>query len=173
MVIDTVEAMKALVASQMQQITDPVVHDALKALLIEPFLQDRKWFYGNSPDDPVFPCWVVADDPANDTRYVYCEEGFGPKIPWGIVFISGLEMGMDSGWFDTLERAFYDSFACGDLPIWNVIKRDVAPEEQLVAHSLNMDDAYKLLEKLKAEQGISKYGHSPYSVEHRIWKSPA
>jgi hypothetical protein len=169
--IDSVEKMKALVESQMQQITDPVVREALQSLLVEPFLQTRNWFYGGEPEI-VFPCWVVADDPENNTRYVYCEEGFGPVIPWGLVSNSGLEMGMDSGWFDTLERAFYDSFACADLLIWNVIKRDENDEERLLAHSLNHEDAYKLIEKLKAEQGIPKYGYSPYSVEHRIWKFP-
>jgi hypothetical protein len=164
--VASVEEMTALVESQMQQITDPVVHDALKALLVKPFLQQRKWDY----DEITYACWVVADDPESDTRFVYCEEGFGPIITWGIVSMSGHEMGMDSGWFKSLEIAFYDSWASDSLPIWNVIKRDVSDDERIIARSLTHDDAFAFLNELNAEQGIPAGRWLVYAIEPRTQK---
>ena len=164
--VDSVEEMKALVESHMEHITDSVVYDALKSLLVEPFLQERKWDY----DDITYTCWVVADDPKSDTRYAYCEEGFGPVIPWGILSISGHEMGMDSSWFQSLERAFYDSCASAPLPIWNVVKRSTNDAERIVATSLTADDADVLLNKLNAEQGIPSGWWRIYAIEPRTQK---
>jgi hypothetical protein len=160
------EEMNTIIESQMEQISDPVVRDALKSLLVEPFLQQRKWDY----DDISYSCWVVADDPKSDTRYIYCEEGFGPSSPWGILSISGHEMGMDSSWFQSLERAFYDSFASIPLPIWNVVKRDADDANRIVASSLTDPEADALLNKLNAEQGIPTGGWLMYAIEPRTQK---
>ena len=48
-----------------------------------------------------------------NTGIAYCPEGFGPRDPWGLVFLSGehMSMGMDSGWFTSLEDAFRESSA--------------------------------------------------------------
>ncbi len=164
--VATAEQINSLMESQMQEITDPVVHDALKSLLVKPFLQARKW----DNDDISYACWVVADDPKSNTRYVYCEEAFGPVIPWGIVSISGFEMGMDSGWFQSLERAFYDSFASFPLPIWNVVKRDSSGEDGIAARSLTFDEADALLNKLNAEQNIPTGYWITYAIEPRTQK---
>jgi len=52
-------------------------------------------------------CWTVLEHQPSGTGIAYCEEGFGPDFPWGLVFLSGphMSMGMDSAWFASLEDA--------------------------------------------------------------------
>jgi len=54
---------------------------------------------------------LVLKHQHSDTGIAYCEQGFGPSDPWGLVFLSGDHMGigMDSGWFSTLESAMRES----------------------------------------------------------------
>ncbi|CAG0933531.1 hypothetical protein TFLX_03094 [Thermoflexales bacterium] len=58
-----------------------------------------------------YPCWIVLEHKESNTGIAYCDYGFGPKDPWGLVFLSGDSMGMDSGWFSSLEDAFRESMA--------------------------------------------------------------
>ena len=55
---------------------------------------------------------MLEHSPSN-TAIAYCEQGFGPSDPWGLAFLSGEHMGigMDCGWFSTLESAMRDSMA--------------------------------------------------------------
>jgi hypothetical protein len=66
------------------------------------------------------PCWIFAEHAASNAAFAYCEDGFGPSAPWGLLFIHGKHMsiGMDCGWFTRLEEAFRDSMAWDgvDLP---------------------------------------------------------
>jgi hypothetical protein len=55
----------------------------------------------------------VLEHPPSNTGIAYSPQGFGPSDPWGLVSLSGDHMGigMDSGWFPTLESAMRDSMA--------------------------------------------------------------
>ena len=108
------EDIERLVQAELGRIADGEIVKAIVPLLVGPRLEDRPWDYG--PDE-TYPCWIVLEHPPSNTCIAYCEEGFGPRCPWGLLFLSGrhLSMGMDSGWFRTLEDAFRDSRAC-DLP---------------------------------------------------------
>ena len=88
---------------------------ALRPLLVVPHVEQREWDYGS--DNQTYPCWIVLEHDPSNTAIVYCAEGFGPASPWGLLFLRGehLSMGMDSGWFSSLEDAFRGSMAC-DLP---------------------------------------------------------
>jgi hypothetical protein len=88
---------------------------ALRKLAVPVRVEERPWSYGEPGQR--FPCWIVADDPDSWTCFCYCEFGFGPQSPWGLLNMldSGpgaltSSMGMDSGWFRTLEDAFLESY---------------------------------------------------------------
>jgi hypothetical protein len=104
-----------LVGSELARIADKSVVGAIIPLLIPPRVEDRGWDYGAS--DQTYPCWIVLEHVPSNTGIAYCAEGFGPRSPWGLLFLKGehLSMGMDSGWFKSLEDAFRDSMAY-DLP---------------------------------------------------------
>jgi len=105
------------VDAELSRIVDTGVLDALKSLLVVPRYEMREWNYGEAGQE--FPCWVVLDHVPTNTCIAYCEYGFGPSTPWGLLFIAGeyLSMGMDSGWYSNLEDAFRESMAWdGDNP---------------------------------------------------------
>jgi hypothetical protein len=66
-----------------------------------------------------YPCWF--QDAQSGGEIAYCEYGFGPRCPWGLVSSADEErhrsMGMGSGWYTTFLDAFFESFACVELPI--------------------------------------------------------
>ena len=96
----------------------------VQALLVEPSLAMRSWDYGDKGDE--YPCWTVLAHPTSNTGIAYCDEGFGPRSPWGLVNLEGARsetsIGMDCSWFTTFMQAFFDSAAATDLSIWRVVK---------------------------------------------------
>ena len=104
-----------LVRSELERISDDRLLAAIRPLLVRARCENRAWDYGVVGQ--TYPCWIVFEHPASNTGIAYCAHGFGPADPWGLLFLSGphLSMGMDSGWFATLEAAFRESPAC-DLP---------------------------------------------------------
>lgn len=103
-----------LARDELNRMAEPVVA-AIRPLLVVPHLEERDWDYG--PAGQRFLCWIVLEHPASNTGIAYCDEGFGPGSPWGLLFLEGqhLSMGPDSGWYSSLEDAFRESMAC-DLP---------------------------------------------------------
>lgn len=104
-----------LVRRELDRITDIKVRTAVQSLLVARYSVDRDWDYG--PPGQTFPCWTVLEHPPSSTAIAYCEQGFGPSCPWGLVWLSGdyMGIGMDSGWFVSLQDAFRQSHAC-DCP---------------------------------------------------------
>ncbi len=77
----------------------------------------RDWDY---KDDTQFPCWIIAVDPKSKTAIAYCEFGFGPACPWGLLNepseFSG--MGPDYCWYSRLEDAIRQSMLWdGENPV--------------------------------------------------------
>jgi hypothetical protein len=111
-----------LVRDELTGVTDPKVRAKIEDFLVEPYCVFRDWDYGEPGTQ--FPCWTVLEHPASNTGIAYCEEGFGPANPWGLVFLLGeyLSIGMDAAWFAYLEDAFRDSHAWEDEnpPGWEV-----------------------------------------------------
>lgn len=102
---------EALVARQVARISQAELLEALRPLLVQPRCEQRPWDYGAAGQ--TYPCWIVAEHQPSNIGIAYCESGFGPSSPWGLLFLRGphLSMGVDSQWFVSLEQAFRDSMA--------------------------------------------------------------
>ncbi|MCA9216625.1 MAG: hypothetical protein KDB27_26325 [Planctomycetales bacterium] len=105
------DAVQKKVLAEVANITDEAVLSAIKPLIVPPRCEMRGWDYGEPEQE--FPCWIFLDHVPSNTCIAYCEHGFGPSDPWGLLAIAGeyLRMGMDCGWFSNLEDAFRESMA--------------------------------------------------------------
>jgi hypothetical protein len=120
MMVDA-ESLKLLIEAELARVYDARVVSHIRAMLREPHAIMRSWDYG--PPGQQYLCWMVLNDTITGAEVGYCEDGFGPECPWGLVS-SGEDksMGMDSGWFPDFIDAYFDSFACTTLPIWRVFR---------------------------------------------------
>lgn len=102
---------KWLVEQEQAAIHDTALLDLISSLRVEPYAVERDWDYGAPGEHHT--CWTVLEHRPSNTGVAYCEQGFGPTHPWGLVFLSGphMSIGMDSGWFATLEGAVRESMA--------------------------------------------------------------
>lgn len=118
--------LKLQIETELKTIDDAIVLAFIEARLVEPHVVMRDWDYG-APGQQ-YPCWTIFEDHGRDLALVYCDEGFGPQTPWGMVWIgkSGRppSMGMDTGWHPTFVEAFLDSLIATELPIWRVYQRN-------------------------------------------------
>jgi len=162
--IESGDAMLRLVASELAKISDSEVLASLRTWLVEPNCHLRNWDYGDVGER--YPCWTVIEDSVSDTAIVYSEHGFGPRNPWGLVWLSDLWFGMDSGWYPHLEDAFIDSHMVGDLPIWNVIGRLGDGKSITVATSLGVRNAFSTRDRVAAEDRNARY-HVVYRSERK------
>ena len=151
----TLENIGRLVDFEMEQITDRVVQDALKAILIYPSPHTRNWDWGKHEEK--YPCWMIALHEESDTGIAYSDFGFGPEHPWGLVFLSNPWFGLDSSWFSNLEDAFCDSHAASPLPIWNVIRKNEDERTTVIARDLSLDEAYRKRDELDRLPGTSAH----------------
>jgi hypothetical protein len=105
------KAVAELVGRELGAISDPEVRDVIHLRRVEPYPVERDWDYG-APGER-YLCWTVLEHRSSNTGVAYCDAGFGPAHPWGLVFLSGphTNIGMDSGWFATLEGAVRESMA--------------------------------------------------------------
>ncbi len=99
---------QSLVASQSALIKDRGTRDALLSCLVEPQPQTLEWPYGGGLE--TYQCWVVAELTPSGAAIGYSEQGFGPRAPWGLIWLDDANPGQDSGWFRTLHEAYLDSF---------------------------------------------------------------
>jgi hypothetical protein len=114
--------LKALIEGELAIVRDSRVVAHIRGMLVEPYQLLRSWDYGQPGQQ--YPCWMVLNDIHSGAEIGYCEHGFGPGCPWGLVSSSPdyPNMGMDSGWYRTFLDAFFESFAVVELPIWKVFK---------------------------------------------------
>ena len=103
-----------LVETELTRIKSPRTNALIRRLLVPPRCEQRPWDYGEP--NATYPCWIVAEHPSSNTAFAYCEYGFGPRCPWGLLWRSGkhLNMGMDSSWYTSLEECLRDSRAWGN-----------------------------------------------------------
>ena len=101
-----------LVAREIAAIGDAGVRAALEHRLVPPRRVMRDWDYA---DDVQYECWIVAEDLLSKTSIAYCDRGFGPADPWGLLNTDSEynEIGPDSAWYSRLEDAFRHSM------MWN------------------------------------------------------
>ncbi|HXC54867.1 MAG TPA: hypothetical protein VNU97_06205 [Rhizomicrobium sp.] len=114
--------LKSLIAQALPRVSDARILANIRELLVEPAPILRDWDYGEKGEQ--FVCWTVLEHPASNTGIAYCESGFGPRCPWGLVFLTGdyISIGQDSGWFENFLDAYFESYASTDLAIWRVFE---------------------------------------------------
>jgi hypothetical protein len=100
-----------LLEAELVKIADPARRAALTAVLVPPRRLVLKWGYG-APGER-YECWLVGLSPNGKERLVYCEHGFGPSDPWGLVGTEEDWTGMDCQWHVGLEHA---AIGAGILP---------------------------------------------------------
>ena len=105
--------MQEIFAEELAKVRDSRALERIRELAVAPVQVRRVWDYG-APGS--YLCWTVLEHQQSSTAFVYCEDGFGPRCPWGLVSIDATtsSMGMDSSWFPSLEAALKDSFAWED-----------------------------------------------------------
>lgn len=155
-----------MVDHELRSVRDARVVQYIRQLLVPPYIEARLWDYGEPGQ--TFPCWIVLDDnAASGGGIAYCEFGFGPKAPWGLLLmgsdVTRRSMGMDSGWYGSFMDAFFESFAASALPIWRVFSMDGGRPEKPLTGEMDWDDAWA---DCKARRVSSP--NSFYMVHHTI-----
>jgi hypothetical protein len=117
-----------LIENELSSISDARVIHNIRSLLVTPEPLVRKWDYG--ADGDAYPCWSVLNHVESNSGIAYCESGFGPEAPWGLVALSGssMSMGMDSDWFYRFLDAYFGSAPATTLPIWRVYQQQQGSE---------------------------------------------
>jgi hypothetical protein len=160
---------------------DPLIKPAIEALLIPPRPILRGWDYG--PPDQQFVCWQVMEDPDVGTGIAFCEEGFGPSCPWGLVSLDETgarsNMGMDSEWFQTFLDAYFDSFSATRLPIYQVVQTNPDGTQTFLTQEGEWDEAWAEVEKLRSTGEVPvldlttlRHSHPIYDVVTRRYPRP-
>jgi hypothetical protein len=85
----------ALVDGELAELSDSRVVAHIQALRGEPAITMRRWDYGR--EEERYPCWTVLCHSSSNTGIAYCEHGFGPRSPWGLVCLEGDESRMSIG----------------------------------------------------------------------------
>ncbi len=153
--------LQSLIEAELTSLRDERVEDHIRTLLVAPHVILRPWDYG-APDQ-AYPCWTVLDHgDGSDTGIAYCEHGFGPRCPWGLVWMGrtagrSLSMGMDSGWFRTFLDAYFESFAASDLPIWRLFTREDAEPGEPLSEELSWNEAWRRCEEARRNKSSEQF----------------
>ena len=159
-----------LIEAELIELNDARVAAHIRSLLVSPTPHSRGWDYG--AEDEAYPCWSVLEHKASNTGIAYCEHGFGPNHPWGLVFLSGTEhmsMGMDSGWFSRFLVAYFESRAASELPIWRVFQhRDDAFPGVPISSEGPWESTWAEVERLR-----TLYPNNRYHCNQSIYRNEA
>lgn len=157
--------LRALIDAELVHLDDARVAAHVRALLVEPVPVLRDWDYGE--EDVQYTCWSVLEHPASATGVAFCDTGFGPGRPWGLVNLPHDEvppgsMGMDSSWFSRFLDAFFDSHAATELPIWRVFRSEAGGGRVPLTPEMGWDEAWAKVKSLRAGDPAGRYhcGHA-------------
>lgn len=150
---------KELIERELLTVSDNRVVSHIRRMLIEPHMILRNWDYGEKGQQ--YPCWMVLNDVGHSAEIAYCEFGFGPKCPWGLVSSGeapeNQSMGMDSGWFTSFLDAFFESYACIELPIWRVFNGEAPWPGVPLTDEGTWDGTWKEVEELRKANPKGRY----------------
>ena len=143
------ELIQKLIERELLAVSDTRIRDHVKKLLIEPKAVVRDWDYGS--DGEAYTCWTVLEEENSNVAVAYCQEGFGPTFPWGLVAVKGrmMSIGMDCAWFETFLQAYFES-AASSIPIWKVFKLNTGSTRQALSEDLEWSAAWSKVERLRA-----------------------
>jgi hypothetical protein len=113
--METIDTIHDRVKAEIERINDKRLIARISELLVEPYTVVRAWDYGKPGE--AYECWTVLEHRESNTGIAFCEQGFGSACPWGLIFLSGPDMGigMDCNWYSSLEDAMRESQAW-DVP---------------------------------------------------------
>lgn len=159
-VLDAKNALEA----EVSLVQDRRVVDHIRSLLLpEPRPSKLAWAYGEPQQ--TFDGWIFLQECGVPAGIAYCEDGFGPKAPWGLVYTNEdvPDMGMDSGWYRAFMEAYFES-AASELDIWRVVRRRRAGDVAVyLSAELAWDTAWKEVMRLRQEDPSNRY-----DCEHSI-----
>lgn len=153
--------LRMLIETELARLDDDRIAFHVRSLLVEPAEVVRGWDYGEPGEK--FVTWTVLSDQArSNTGIAYCKNGFGPRSPWGLVYLGddGAEpasIGMDSQWFTTFLEAYLSSLAATELPIWRVYSTDYVTLGRPLTHELSWEEAWARCNQLRESDPGSNY----------------
>ena len=155
-----VDVLKRLIDSELEHLLDARVKAHIQGLLVEPIVVLRNWDYGKPGEQ--YPCWAILNDNNSNTGIVYCESGFGPRAPWGLVRLGDSEdthmsMGDDSGWYPTFLDAYFESFAATELSIWRVFRTGSSGTREPVTDENSWESTWERVKKYRTADPASRY----------------
>lgn len=156
----------ALVRDDMRALHDARVVEHVTSLLVAPPRPLRlAWPYGAAGEE--FEGFLVLDHPRSGTGIVYCQQGFGPANPWGLVFTDRgpLSTGMSDGWYARFLDAYFESKAPTDLAIWRVREWRPARDGAWVSGELPWGEAWERVSALRA-CGADAHYYCDHSVTY-------
>lgn len=156
MTVDAV-ALNRLVDAELGKLGDQRVERYIRDFLVEPRPENRDWDYGEPGQQYV--CWTVLQHPPSNIEVAYCENGFGPQAPWGMLFLTGefISMGMDSQWYPTFLQTFFASRAASHLPIWRVFKTDKSGVREAITDEDAWDDTWRAVNAFRKVDPTVQY----------------
>jgi hypothetical protein len=101
--VKSADAVKKLVAEQLERIADPTRRAALAVYLVEPYAQKRRWDAG--PNAATYEVWIIGKPSFYGDMLAYSEEWFD-GLRWGFVSALNDWTGGDDQWDETLDEAF-------------------------------------------------------------------
>lgn len=153
--------LQALIEGELTKLGDDRIAAHVGSLLVEPVPVLRPWDYGEAGEK--FITWTVLFDRVrSETGIAYCEHGFGPEAPWGLVFQGDDEtepssIGMDSQWFPTFVEAYLSSFAATELPIWRVFATNYSSLGPPLTPEVSWEEAWARCAQLQENDPGSDY----------------
>jgi hypothetical protein len=151
----TATSLQEMIECELAGVGDARVVRHVRRQLVEPRSLLLKWDYGEP--DQEYPGWIVLQDMQSGAEIAYCEQGFGPRSPWGLVDSQDRHIGMDSGWFPSFMEAFFESFASVELPIWKVIKVEADGARTHLTEEGDWDPTWKRVYELRASDPAGRY----------------
>ncbi len=155
--------LRQLINIELETVSDARIVKFIREGLIEPTEVMRNWDYGDLGQQ--YPCWTVYEHLPTNSGIAYCDNGFGPKNPWGLV--SPIEdnpsIGIDAGWYPNFLAAFFEGFAVTTLPIWRVYETDTKKIRRALSDESDWDSTWdKVMALRKANKAFR------YDCEHGI-----
>ena len=138
-----------------ETLTDDRVQQHIRTYLIKPTPVLQNWEYGKSGQQ--FACWTVLDHKPTGHGIAYCDEGFGPKNPWGLVDPAGGSMGMDAGWFDAFLPAYFDSSIVIELPIWRVFRSQDEGPRHAISEEGSWEETWEQVMSFRENDPTAQY----------------
>lgn len=157
-------SLRILIEDELTTLSDARVVAHVMEMLVEPRAVLRSWDYGARGQQ--YPCWIVLDDPPRSFSVItFCEFGFGPKCPWGLISSGDMHMGMDSGWFPSFLDAYFESWAATELPIWQIMKEEPDQTLVLVNGEGTWASTWDRINELRSADPIGRY-HCRHAITY-------